>query len=85
MTDYKDLSRRALIKLNKDFDAENNDALILYLQKHQDQYEKIRFSEKIIDTGDNIYEKASTTCSNFLDNILNNFSDAADSILTIIK
>lgn len=50
---YECLSRRALIQLNKDYDAENDEALLKYLQAHLDQYEEIRAVEKISDSVDN--------------------------------
>ena len=50
---YECLSRRALIRLNKDYDAENDEALLKYLQAHLDQYEEIRAVEKISDSVDN--------------------------------
>ena len=50
---YECLSRRALIQLNKDYDAENDEALLKYLQAHLDNYEEIRAVEKISDSVDN--------------------------------
>ena len=54
MATYKDLSRRALIQLNQDFDSENENALKHYLDDHDGEYEKERFSEKVIDKCDSI-------------------------------
>ena len=45
---YEDLSRRGLIKLDHDFDKQNNGALSKYLAKHED----IRPVEKVIDCCD---------------------------------
>lgn len=50
---YECLSRRALIQLNKDYDAENDEALLKYLQAHLEQYEEIRAVEKISNSVDN--------------------------------
>lgn len=55
---YECLSRRALIKLNNDFDAENDEMLLKYLEEHLDSYEEIRPVEKISDSVDNVVEKA---------------------------
>ena len=49
---YEDLSRRGLIKLDHDFDKQNNGALSKYLAKHEDEYEDIRPVEKVIDCCD---------------------------------
>ena len=38
---YEDLSRRALIKLNKDFDQENDAKLLEYLTENGEKYESI--------------------------------------------
>lgn len=53
-SNYECLSRRALIQLNKDFDIDNDDALINYLNDRIDNYEKERPSEKIIDAADKL-------------------------------
>ena len=55
---YKDLSRRALISLNESFDAENDEALLKYLNEHIDEYEGVRIPERIIEFGDDTYAKA---------------------------
>ncbi len=44
---YEDLSRRALIQLDHDFDAENDEALLKYLAERENEYENIRFVEKV--------------------------------------
>lgn len=54
---YEDLSRRALIKLGKDYDQENDAALLQYLTEHSNDYENIRFMEKVMVKTDNIAEK----------------------------
>lgn len=56
MKGYEDLSRRALIKLGKDFDDANDAALMKYLSENEDMYENIRFAEKVICKADNIVE-----------------------------
>lgn len=48
MINYKDLSRRGLIKLNEDFDKENDDALLEYLNTTLNDYELIRPQEQRI-------------------------------------
>ena len=49
---YEDLSRRGLIKLDHDFDKQNNGALSKYLAKHEDEYEDIRPVEKVVNCYD---------------------------------
>lgn len=86
---YEDLSRRGLIKLNKDFDQENDAILLQYLAEHDDEYEGIRFTEKIISKVDdvassvkdskNIVKKIVLKESNkFLDAVINAISGSAD-------
>ena len=48
---YEDKSRRALIQLGKDFDAENDAQLLSYLQEHDEEYEGI---EKVIQRTDEV-------------------------------
>lgn len=55
---YNDLSRRGLIKLGMDYDAENNGALLEYLTANGDKYEDIRPVEKIIERADQVSEIA---------------------------
>ena len=53
---YGELSRRALIKLNNNFDSDNNDALKEYLcaalEADESAYEKVRPVEKAIEAMD---------------------------------
>lgn len=56
---YEDLSRRALIQLDKDFDEDNDGLLIEYLVEHENRYENIRTSEKIIEGADRIKDSVS--------------------------
>lgn len=51
---YEDKSRRALIQLGKDFDAENDAQLLSYLQEHDEEYEGIRPIEKVIQRTDEV-------------------------------
>lgn len=55
---YEDLSRRALIKLNHDYDRDNDEALLKYLEEMDptENYEKVRMTERIVATGDHIYD-----------------------------
>lgn len=69
---YQDLSRRALIKLNSNFDSDNNNALLNYLnEKLEDDskyYEDIRISERVIECGDKIGGEVKKSIENFIDN-----------------
>lgn len=58
MKHYKDLSRRALIKLGKDFDDENNDMLIDFLNDNSESYEDVRPIERVIEKADHVKESA---------------------------
>lgn len=51
---YEDLSRRGLIQLNKDFDQENDAALLQYLTENDQKYENIRPVEKVIEGADKL-------------------------------
>ena len=56
---YEDLSRRGLIKLNHDFDQENDGVLQQYLADHVDEYENIRPVEAVVNRVDQIVETVS--------------------------
>lgn len=90
---YQDLSRRALIKLNTDFDNANNNALLKYLndklEENPNTYESIRIPERIIvvadktatevkHIGEDIIDKSGTIIAKITENL-------ADSALTFIK
>ena len=89
---YQDLSRRALIKLNSNFDSENNNALLNYLnaqiENDLNYYEGIRISERVIVCGDKIGAEVKKSIENMIENgseaisnALNKFSDKAASII----
>lgn len=58
---YEDLSRRGLIKLNNDFDDDNDAALLKYLTEKGDNYENIRFVESIINGADQVVDTVSSS------------------------
>lgn len=62
MKEYKDLSRRALIKLGNDFDKEHDGELMQYLNDHPDDYEDIRPIETIVQRTDQLVETVSASC-----------------------
>ena len=89
MAKYEDLSRRGLIKLNKDFDAENDGALMHFLAENGDNYEDIRPVEAIIDRVDQAAETVSKAGyriksvigkegSNLLESVIGAIADVAD-------
>ena len=97
---YECLSRRALIQLNKDYDAENDEALLKYLQAHIDEYEKIRTVERISNSIDDaaktlkdsktVFKQAVSRGSNkliesALDALNNTAKDLASSMLDIAE
>lgn len=51
---YEDKSRRALIQLGKDYDADNGAQLLSYLQANDEKYEGIRPVEKVIQRTDEV-------------------------------
>lgn len=53
---YEDLSRRALIKLGKDYDQEHDAELLNYLTEHSDDYENIRVLERVMVATDRVAE-----------------------------
>ena len=90
---YKDLSRRALIKLSQDFDMDNDDALLRYLDKKLEEnpntYESIRIPERVIVVadktatevkriGEDVIDKGGTLIAKITENL-------ADSALTFIR
>lgn len=66
---YEDLSRRGLIQLNKDFDQDNDAALLQYLTENDQKYENIRPVEKAIEGADKLkgaFSGAGTVVKNVL-------------------
>lgn len=89
---YEDLSRRGLIHLGHDFDADNGGALQHYLAEHADEYENIRPVEAVIERADQIVETVSVPvraikeavmdkdCRNVATTIFNTIVDNKDTI-----
>lgn len=89
---YKDLSRRGLIQLGTDFDAENDGALLEYLTENGDKYEDIRPIESIIDRADQVSEIIGNSGrkimavldgnneGDLLDKVIDTISNIADSL-----
>ena len=90
---YEDLSRRALIKLSQDFDMDNDDALLRYLDKKLEEnpntYESIRIPERVMVVadktatevkriGEDVIDKGGTLIAKITENL-------ADSALTFIR
>lgn len=93
---YEDLSRRGLIKLNRDFDQDNDTVLLQYLAEHDAMYEGIRPVEKVINKVDNVVDtvkdskgiiKATVVkeSNKFLDAIIDTITGSADIAETEIK
>lgn len=66
---YQDLSRRGLIKLNEDFDNENEGKLLDYLSKNDDRYENVRTIEKIVERCDQVKDEFTGKASSGLQKI----------------
>ena len=77
---YEELSRRGLIQLGKDFDQDNDAALIDYLTKNSDKYESIRPVESVIDKIDKVAE----TFGGSKINIKNVVTKEADKLLDAV-
>lgn len=56
---YEDLSRRALVKLDHDYDRASKGALSKYLSEHEDEYENIRPVEKVVNCYDTVVSTVS--------------------------
>ena len=67
---YEDLSRKALIKLNKDFDKKSGGELHKFLSENDDKYEEITpvelFAESISDAVESIGFTAADILSDFI-------------------
>lgn len=81
---YKDLSRRALIKLGSDYDKENDEALINYLKDHNDEYESVRDVEKIIEKSDMICQTLKCNSSVLKDIAAKESGKILDSVIDAI-
>ena len=86
---YEDLSRRALIKLGKDYDQASDAALLQYLTNHNGEYEGIRPVEKAIARVDQVKDTISGSTSivkktlareadRVLDTVINTLAEVAD-------
>lgn len=60
---YEDLSRRALIKLDHDYDDAEGEALKKYLEEHDEEYEGIRTIEAVTEKMDELGQKVSESGS----------------------
>ena len=78
---YEDLSRRALIKLDRDFDQEHDAELLAYLTKHSDNYENKRPIEKLVEGIDNIGTKSSELANTLLNLVDQRTNDLLDDII----
>lgn len=81
---YKDLSRRGLIKLNSDFDEANNNQLHDFLSDNEANYEGVRPVEKIIETCDSIRDSISGSGSLIKQGILKSVDSVLDTALNSI-
>lgn len=81
---YEDLSRRALIKLGKDFDQENDAALMQYLAEHSNEYENIRFVEKCIVKADTIAQSLKGSKSIIKDVLISQSDKIIDTVVNAV-
>lgn len=78
MASYQDLSRRALIELNQKFDAEHDDILLEYLNKHIDELEGKTTVENVIEKVDNL----GRTYSRVANKVIDDFFNSMEKIIT---
>lgn len=71
---YEKLSRRALIELGHDYDSASGGELQDYLTAHEDEYEKIRPIETVVQCTDRFVE----TISRSAISVKGNVNDAAN-------
>lgn len=81
---YEDLSRRALIKLGKDYDQENEAALLNYLADHSDEYENIRFVEKCMVKADNVAQSLRGSKSVIKDVLISQSDKILDTVVSAV-
>lgn len=78
---YEELSRRGLIKLNRDYDVESNNALKEFLNNSQTVYEPIRPIEQVIDKIDKTTEAMEARGSAVSDAIMDRVNHVFDTII----
>lgn len=78
---YEDLSRRALIKLNKDFDQENDAKLLEYLTENGEKYESIRPIEVVVDRLDQVVDTVSNSGIKVKDTLVRETTRVLDSFI----
>lgn len=82
--EYRNLSRRALIKLNNDYDVENQNALKTFLNEHSDEYEMIRPIEKVTEKTDELTEVVSAKFNEFKDKAMDKIDTLFDSTISSV-
>lgn len=84
---YESLSRRALIKLGEDYDADHDGELISYLTKNSDKYESIRPVEGIISRLDSIRDYTDSSIKHLVsdqaDKMLNNIVETVSDLIGV--
>lgn len=78
---YEDLSRRALIKLSKDFDQENDTKLLEYLTENGEKYEDIRPIEVVVDRLDQVVDTVSNSGIRVKDTLVRETTRVLDSFI----
>lgn len=81
---YEDLSRRALIQLDKDFDQVSDGALIDYLTENSDKYESVRPVEKILARADQIADAAGDSMGIVKDTLVKESGKLLDNLIDSI-
>ena len=82
---YRDLSRRGLIRLNQNFDAANDAALLDYLTEHGDDYENIRPVEKVIERFDTVKDTLSASKQGIRNAIIKESDRIMDAVINVLE
>ena len=82
---YEDLSRRALVQLGKDYDADNNAHLLGYLQENDPKYEGIRPVEKVIQRTDEVKQVMSEAGITVKNVVMRQVDKVLDCVIDAVK
>lgn len=82
---YSDLSRRALVQLGQDFDADNDAQLLGYLQENDQKYEGIRPIEKVIQRTDEVKQVMSEAGVTVKNVVMRQIDKVLDCVVDAVK
>ena len=82
---YEDLSRRALVQLGKDYDANNDAQLLRYLQENDQKYEGIRPVEKVIQRTDEVKQVMTDAGATVKNVVMRQIDKVLDCVVDTVK